>query len=178
MQEKAKARLREPRPPRPDIARRRYSRNLAFTSSSLHVCTEMGERVGPRLRELASRGPGGSQEAGFTQPRAHSFALLLPSPVQGGWGGWPTGNWKKLSSIQAQLSQATCLAVAYFISISCGPSTPIALYLSNCSSLGPRHTSCLWCAEEKDASRHVCLVSSSRQLIQKLKNVFPGALLY
>ena len=32
--------------------------------------------------------------------------------VQGGWGGWPTGNGKKLSSCQAQLGQATCLAVA------------------------------------------------------------------
>ena len=43
--------------------------------------------------------------------------------VQGGWGGWPTGNGKKLSS-----SQATGLAVAYILSISCGPSTPSALY--------------------------------------------------
>ena len=32
--------------------------------------------------------------------------------LQGGWGGWPTGNGKKLSSCQAQLGQATCLAVA------------------------------------------------------------------
>ena len=32
--------------------------------------------------------------------------------VQGGLGGWPTGNGKKLSNIQAQLGQATCLAVA------------------------------------------------------------------
>ena len=32
--------------------------------------------------------------------------------VQGGWCGWPTGNGKKLSSSQAQLGQATCLAVA------------------------------------------------------------------
>ena len=43
--------------------------------------------------------------------------------IQGGWGGWPTGNGKKLSSCQAQLGQATCLAVAYFLSISCEPST-------------------------------------------------------
>ena len=28
--------------------------------------------------------------------------------------GWPTGNGKKLSNCQAQLGQATCLAVAYF----------------------------------------------------------------
>ena len=32
--------------------------------------------------------------------------------VQGGWGGWPPGNGKKLSSCQAQLGQATCLAAA------------------------------------------------------------------
>ena len=32
--------------------------------------------------------------------------------LQGGWGGWPTGNGKKLSSCQTQLGQATCLAVA------------------------------------------------------------------
>ena len=34
--------------------------------------------------------------------------------LQGGWGGWPTGNGKKLSSCHAQLGQVTCLAVAYF----------------------------------------------------------------
>ena len=34
----------------------------------------MGERVGPRLRELASRGRRKLQEEEFTQPRAHSFA--------------------------------------------------------------------------------------------------------
>ena len=48
--------------------------------------------------------------------------------VQGGWGGWPTGNGEKLNSSQAQLGQATCLAVAYSLSISCRPSTPSALY--------------------------------------------------
>ena len=34
------------------------------------------------------------------------------SDVQGGRGGWHTGNGKKGSSSQAQLGQATCLAVA------------------------------------------------------------------
>ena len=57
--------------------------------------------------------------------------LLSVFGIQGGWGGWPTGNGKKLSSCQAQLGQATCLAVAYFFSISCGPSTPSALYIIN-----------------------------------------------
>ena len=33
-------------------------------------------------------------------------------PVQGGWGGWPTGNGNNLNSNQAQLGQATCLAIA------------------------------------------------------------------
>ena len=47
---------------------------------------------------------------------------------QGGWGGWPTGKGKKLSSSQAQLGQAACLAVAYFLSISGATSTPSALY--------------------------------------------------
>ena len=38
-------------------------------------CTELGERVGPRLRELALRTGGArTQEAGFTQPRANSLA--------------------------------------------------------------------------------------------------------
>ena len=37
---------------------------------------------------------------------------LRSHPVQGGWGGWPTGNGRKLSSSQAQLGQATCLALA------------------------------------------------------------------
>ena len=61
--------------------------------------------------------------------REHGFSStnLLPL-IQGGWGGWPTGNGKKLSSSQAQLGQATCLAVSYFLSISCVPFTPSALY--------------------------------------------------
>ena len=54
--------------------------------------------------------------------------LVENSVLQGGLGGWPTGNGKKLSSSQVHLGQATCLDVAYFLSISCGPSTPSALY--------------------------------------------------
>ena len=38
MQEKAKARLRELAPPRPEVPRRRDSRNLAFVSSCMSVC--------------------------------------------------------------------------------------------------------------------------------------------
>ena len=40
------------------------------------------------------------------------FHRVLRRNIQGGWGGWPKGNGKKLSSCQAQLGQATCLAVA------------------------------------------------------------------
>ena len=40
----------------------------------------------------------------------------------------PTGNGKKLSCSQAQLGQATCLAVALFLSISCGQSYVRRLY--------------------------------------------------
>ena len=48
-----------------------------------------------------------------TGDEARSFSGKLNYfPVQGGWGLWPTGNGKKLSSSQAQLDQATCLAVA------------------------------------------------------------------
>ena len=44
--------------------------------------------------------------------------------------GWPTGDGKKLSSSQAQLGQATCLADAYFLSISCVTSYVATLYLT------------------------------------------------
>ena len=45
------------------------------------------------------------------------FCIIQPADI-----GWPTGNGKKRSCSQAQLGQATCLAVASFLSISCGPS--------------------------------------------------------
>ena len=41
-----------------------------------------------------------------------SLPVWRSDTVQGGWGGWPTGNGTKVSSCQAQLSLATCLAVA------------------------------------------------------------------
>ena len=50
-------------------------------------------------------------------------------PVQPADIGWPTGNGKKLSSCQAQLGLATCLAVASFLSVSCGPSYVRRLYM-------------------------------------------------
>ena len=53
----------------------------------------------------------------------HPNTTLPPvQDVQGGWGGWPTGNGKKRSSSQACCLAQLCLAVASFLSISCGPS--------------------------------------------------------
>ena len=48
--------------------------------------------------------------------------------VQCSCSGWPTGNGKKLSNSQACCLAQLCLAAAYFLSISCGPSTPSAMY--------------------------------------------------
>ena len=56
--------------------------------------------------------------------RLNEFVLIQPADI-----GWPTGNGKKLNRSQAQLAQATGLAVAYFLSISCGPS-----YVYSCKS--------------------------------------------
>ena len=58
-----------------------------------------------------------NSNVGSGPPRAasgdHQYGVTTAgNTVQGGWGGWPTGNGKKLSSCQAQLGQATCLAVA------------------------------------------------------------------
>ena len=39
---------------------------------------------------------------------------------QGGWGGWPTGNGKKVTKSQACGLAQLCLAAAEFLSISCG----------------------------------------------------------
>ena len=50
------------------------------------------------------------------------------SGVPGAATGWPTGNGKKLSSSQTQQGQATCLAVAYFLSISFEANYLLALY--------------------------------------------------
>ena len=58
----------------------------------------------------------------------------MNNPVQGRWGGGPTGNGKKLSNSQACCLAQLCLAAASFLSISCGPSTPSALYGAQCFS--------------------------------------------
>ena len=47
--------------------------SFAHLLAASQPLTELGERTGPRLRELPPRG---SQEAGLAQPQAHSFALL------------------------------------------------------------------------------------------------------
>ena len=58
-----------------------------------------------------------------------SMSSQIFPPIQPADIGWPTGNRKKLSSCQAQLGQATCLAVASFLSISCGQSYVRRLYI-------------------------------------------------
>ena len=60
-----------------------------------------------------------------------SLGSLL-RPLQPADIGWLTGNRKKLSCCQVQLSQATCLAVAYLLSISCRPSYVRRLYSNSC----------------------------------------------
>ena len=62
----------------------------------------------------------------------------VEASLQGGWGGWPTGNGKKLSSSQAQLGQSTCLAVAYFLSISGATSTVYPACVLRCQILGKK----------------------------------------
>ena len=62
------------------------------------------------------------------QSRSLSLAGPNRNELQPADIGWPTGNRKKLSCCQAQLSQATCLAVAYLLSISCRPSYVRRLY--------------------------------------------------
>ena len=59
------------------------------------------------LRELAPAARG-SQNAGSR----NLVFTFWTSTVQPADIGWPTGNGKKLSCRQAQLGQATCLAVA------------------------------------------------------------------
>ena len=58
-------------------------------------------------------------------PKTQKTAEVQPVDI-----GWPRGNGKKLSSSQAQLGQTTCLAVALFLSISCGPTYVRRLYIS------------------------------------------------
>ena len=49
-----------------------------------------------------------------------------------GWMGWMAHRkWKEIKQQPGKMGQATCLAVAYFLSISCGPSTPSAMYFSS-----------------------------------------------
>ena len=65
---------------------------------------------------------------GTLRPRLLSaFAGKLEVILQSGWSGCRTGNEKILSSSQAQLGQATYLAVAQFLSVSCVTSTPSTL---------------------------------------------------
>ena len=69
-------------------------------------------------------------EGGTTKIKVNPTKVLqeMGPPVQPADIGLPTGNGKKLSYSQAQLGQATCLAVAQFLSISGGPSYVRRLY--------------------------------------------------
>ena len=67
-------------------------------------------------------------------PSAHcnvAFARcnMLNNSCTGRVGGWPTGNGNKVSNSQACCLTQLCLAAAHFLSISCVPSTPSALYI-------------------------------------------------
>ena len=68
------------------------------------------------------------KECSYEQDRLKSNRSAVRNHIQGGWGGWTTGNGNKFSSSQAQLGQATCLGLASFLSISGATSTPSALY--------------------------------------------------
>ena len=61
--------------------------------------------------------------------REISWQHFQRASLQSGYIGCNTGNREKLSSRQAQLGQATCLAVAQFLSVSCVTSTLSALYI-------------------------------------------------
>ena len=66
---------------------------------------------------------------GFTQS---GTKYVTRTRLQGGWGGWPTGNGNKLSNSPACCLTQLCLAAVYILSISCRPSTPSALYNIYC----------------------------------------------
>ena len=111
-------RQRKRRSPRRQGSRLRRRRHRSF--ARLHAGRAIAGR-GRRLHLCA---------------RSTRFHVSCQKFVQGNrdhtWrGGWPIGNGTKLSSSQSQLGQATCLAVAYLLSISCGPSYVRRLYMSH-----------------------------------------------
>ena len=59
------------------------------------------------------------------------LVVILQRRVQSGYKGCNTGNRKKRSTSRAQPGQATCLAVASFLSISCVTSYVATLYISH-----------------------------------------------
>ena len=65
--------------------------------------------------------------------KLHIFSWKLTFYLHSGLlcscSGWPTGNGKKVSNSQACCLAQLCLAPAYFLSISCGPSWARALYI-------------------------------------------------
>ena len=72
--------------------------------------------------------------------------------------GLPTGNGKKRSCSQAQLGQATGLAVASFLSISCGPSYVRRMYVclnETSFSFSPFVSSIITISEEEEEEAFV-----------------------
>ena len=82
-------------------------------------CTSFGKHIQTcaEKRHCFAKHLPGVAGCGWLQPGRNCLNLvpfLLLNLVQGGWGGWPTatGNGMQLSSSQAQLGQATILALA------------------------------------------------------------------
>ena len=69
-----------------------------------------------------------AQRGGSRAERPFSYSDAAEIALQGGWGGWPTGNGNKLSNSPACCLTQLFLAAVYILSISGGPSTPSALY--------------------------------------------------
>ena len=78
-----------------------------------------GARLSPTTNRLDGEW---SDTGGAGEPQPDNREFQVTVRVQPADIGLPTGNGKKLSCSQAQLGQATGLAVASFLSISCGPS--------------------------------------------------------
>ena len=76
-----------------------------------HLHSSLFRNPGPLRQHVCVGNDGGPAlwESGAMKIQVGNFLRLILQPAV---IGWPTGNRKKLSSCQAQLGQATCLAVA------------------------------------------------------------------
>ena len=132
-------------------------RPLSAFSPSL-CCENRAPPDGPDWLPLLLAGPDG---------KSRDCLWMVFNPVQGGWGGWPTGNGKKLSNSQACCLAQLCLAAAKFLSISCGPSTHPPCTFPSFTGNGRigqmRRTSCsvnysITCAKPFAATRYIYLI--------------------